>query len=108
MLSPALRLEFPLRVERKLFSREWVFHSCWQALQNGRTVAIGGAGGVGKTTLGSFLANKWGRHNVFWFTVRPGLNDNAQSLAFAMGHFLKTLNEPTLYQEKLTKKKKIN
>jgi len=102
MLNPALRLEVPLRVERKLFSREKEIDHCWQALQDGQAITLTGESGVGKTTLGSHLAHLWGQPSVFWFTIRPGFNDHIQNLAFALGYFFKTLNEPTLWQEMMT------
>lgn len=104
MLAPALRLEQPPQTNRKLFSREWEAQSCWQMLQDGKTVALTGNGGVGKTSLGSHLAQRWGRSNVFWFTIQPGSNDHIQSIAFGLGYFFKLQYEPTLWQEMLTQR----
>lgn len=67
-----------------------------------QTILISGAGGTGKTSLAAQIARQVGSaaasHPIFWFTVRPGLNDNLNSLLFALAHFLHTLSASQLWQ----------
>lgn len=86
-LRPTVRLESPT-LRTALIGRETVRRSAWRALEEGKSVGLVGAGGVGKTTLGAWLAEQWVRSNVFWFTVRPHFNDRLPSLLFALGYFL--------------------
>jgi tetratricopeptide (TPR) repeat protein len=68
------------------------------ALARGRSVALSGPGGVGKTSLGAAAAALLGEHPIFWYTLRPGLNDGANSLLFALGAFLHQQGAPNLWQ----------
>ncbi len=60
----------------------------WAALRAGKSVYLCGASGIGKTTVGVALAERWPTPAVFWFTVRFTLNDQLISLVFALGNFL--------------------
>ena len=88
-LIPPLRNELPRALSFTLMGRTLELRTGMEALQHGQSVAITGRSGVGKTTLGAALAHAWGADRAFWFTVRPGLNDNLDSFAFALGHFLR-------------------
>lgn len=96
--SPPLRPESPLH--RAIVGREQILRDGLAQLRGGRSVAVSGPSGVGKTALGAAIAQLWDppRHagvepsepsRVFWFTVRPGLNDQLASLMFALGYFLR-------------------
>ncbi|MBN1934091.1 MAG: tetratricopeptide repeat protein [Anaerolineae bacterium] len=86
-LNPALRLEIPPACSQ-LIGRDDVVKACLEALRAGQTVALTGPSGVGKTTLGAYLSRCLAPRPVFWFTLRPGLNDRLSSLLFALGYAL--------------------
>ncbi|MBN1888583.1 MAG: tetratricopeptide repeat protein [Thermoflexales bacterium] len=86
-VNPTLRLESP-PPRAMVFGREDLVPNCLQALQGGQAVALLGPGGIGKTTLGAHLASQLAPRAVFWFTLRPGLNDQLSSLLFSLGYFL--------------------
>ncbi len=86
-LRPTVRLESPT-LRSALIGRTGLRTQALRALEQGQSVALVGVGGVGKTTLGTWLANRWARDNAFWFTVRPHFNDRLPSLLFALGYFL--------------------
>jgi ACT domain-containing protein len=86
-LRPSLRLEDP-PTKSPMVGRDEIATRCLNALQAGKTIAITGNVGVGKTTLGTYLASCWGSHPVFWFTLRPNLNDHLHSLLFTIAFFL--------------------
>ena len=96
-LKPALRLETAPQVDRTLFGRQKQITECLQALRESETVLITGIGGIGKTTMASHLAHQWKQGQVFWFTVRPGFNDQLNSFLFALGHFLRQCGQPLLW-----------
>lgn len=95
---PTLRLESPTTAVR-LVGREAALTHAWAALQAGQSVALSGMSGIGKSSLGSALGRQWAQHNasVFWFTFRPGLNTQLESLLFALGQFLKEQGAPELW-----------
>ena len=53
--------------------------------------------GIGKTSLGSEIASQWGGP-VFWFTIRPTLNDTLNSLLYSLGYYLHKLGANGLWQ----------
>ena len=53
-------------------------------------------GGSGKTTLGGAVASEW-EGDVFWYTFRPNLNDNLNSLLFTLGHFIQQHTSSVLW-----------
>ncbi len=85
-LRPPLRLEMPA-LRGLLLGRAAVQAQCLDRLQRGGSVTITGAGGMGKSTLGAAIVEAWQTPAVFWFTLRPGLNDRLNSLLFALGYF---------------------
>lgn len=93
-VQPPLRNELPRAPQLALVGRSGPFASGMAALRAGHSVAITGRSGIGKTTLGAALAHDWPAERAFWFTVRPGLNDNLSSFAFALGHFLRQRGGP--------------
>jgi len=86
-LQPTLHLEQPL-LSTELIGRVAVCEEAWAALRLGKAVYLCGASGIGKTTVGVALADRWPTPSVFWFTIRFTLNDQITSLVFALGNFL--------------------
>jgi tetratricopeptide (TPR) repeat protein len=108
LVLPSLRPEMPN--ERALIGREQTLSVALAALHEGSSLYLSGPSGVGKTTLGTTLVHHWlvGRdpsrpaqdyqtaqpkmeRRAFWYTLRAGLNDQAASLLFALGFFLRSL-----------------
>lgn len=87
-LKPALRLEEPPRPQQAILGRKELLQKCLEILEDGKTTAVTGNGGVGKTLLGAHIANQWRPRPSFWFTLRPGLNDQLNSFLFSLGYFL--------------------
>ncbi len=71
-------------------------------LSRGCTVALTGPAGVGKTSIGATAIERLSDHPVFWYTLRPGFNDGASSLLFALGAFLHLLGAANLWQYLVT------
>ena len=86
-VRPSLRLERPL-LSAPLVGRDVVLAECLSALQENKSVALSGAGGMGKSSLGTAVLDAWPDNFAFWYTFRPGLNDELGSILFALGHFL--------------------
>ncbi|MEZ4664656.1 MAG: tetratricopeptide repeat protein [Caldilineaceae bacterium] len=86
-LRPTVRLETPA-LRTALIGRDKARYVLHHALGQGQSLALVGVGGVGKTTLGTWLAQQWQEAGAFWFTVRPHFNDQLPSLLFALGYFL--------------------
>ena len=87
VVQPNLRLEQPILLN-PLIGRELVIREVLQHLQQGQSVALSGMGGIGKTSLGTAVAARWPSEAIFWYTFRPGLNDELTSTLFSLGHFL--------------------
>jgi tetratricopeptide (TPR) repeat protein len=99
-LVPALRLERPDLVAPPI-GRSEVIDFALRELLAGRSVALTGAGGVGKSTVGAALLAVWPSRAVFWHTFRPGLNDDLSSLLFSLGHFAHGAGAPVLWAQLL-------
>ncbi len=98
-LNPALRLERP-GLSRAPIGRAEIVAAIAADLHAGRSVAVTGQGGVGKTTVGAALIAAW-PGEVFWHTFHPGLNDDLGSLLFGLGHFTRVAGAPTLWAQLL-------
>ena len=96
-LRPALRLEPIPAPVRTLLGRQEQAATCLQLLCSGNTIALTGSSGIGKTTLGAYLAREWTSGVVFWFTLRPGLNDQLPDLLFSLGYFLQRQGKSSLW-----------
>ena len=86
-LRPTFRLERPITLTRNLIGRQEMVNQCTVALAAAQTVAISGMSGTGKTSLATAIANEQ-ENEFFWFTLRPTLNDQLNSLLFSLGYFL--------------------
>lgn len=98
-LNPALRLERP-GLAREPVGRAAAIAAIDADLRAGRTVAVTGQGGVGKTTVGAAIIARW-PGAVFWHTFHPGLNDDLGSLLFSMGHFTRDAGARMLWAQLL-------
>ncbi|GAB4195966.1 MAG: hypothetical protein OHK0022_13080 [Roseiflexaceae bacterium] len=94
-IRPALRLETPQAAA--LVGRAALAQAAQAALERGEMLGITGAGGVGKTALGVFVAQAFAPGRSFWYTIRPGLNDQPTSLLFALGAFLHNHGSSSLW-----------
>jgi tetratricopeptide (TPR) repeat protein len=99
-LTPALRLERPDLVAPPI-GRSAVIELALRELLAGRSVALTGVGGVGKSTVGAALLADWPSRAVFWHSFRPGLNDDLNSLLFSLGHFAHVAGAPALWAQLL-------
>ncbi|WP_420643619.1 hypothetical protein [Candidatus Leptofilum sp.] len=86
-LHPTYRLERPLVPAKPLLGRDLTIQTITEALLAGKTLALTGMGGIGKTSVAATVMSQW-PHESFWFTIRPSFNDNLSSLLFALGQFL--------------------
>lgn len=87
LARPVLRLERPLQLRHQLLGRDQLQHTIRANLQAGEAVALSGPSGMGKTSLAAAVAHSWESTAVFWYTLRPALNDQIESLLFALGAF---------------------
>lgn len=94
-LQPALRLEMP--AVRPLIGRDPLLANAFQLLQKGAVVQLVGGSGLGKTSLGAHLAQRWGAARTFWYTFRPALSDQLDQLLFALAYFFQQQGAPTLW-----------
>lgn len=101
LARPNLRLEQPI-LTASLVGRDSLIERTLQELQQGRSVSFSGVGGIGKTSLATAVANAWSTETFFWYTFRPGLNDDLASLLFSLGHFLHGLGHSNLWLQLIT------
>ncbi len=97
-LRPSIRLESP-RLPQVIVGRETLREQCRASLLNKQTVNLVGSGGIGKTTLGALIRDRWGAQNTFWYTIQPGFNDSLNSLLFALANFLNKNGSSALWQQ---------
>ncbi len=96
-LQPTLRPERPQPPEA-LYGYDRQLMLLTEALARGRSIALNGPGGIGKTSIGATAVERLSNHPAFWFTLRPGFNDGANSLFFALGSFLHEQGASNLWQ----------
>lgn len=97
---PALRLEEP-PIQTMLVHSGSHQKMIFDLLQSRHTVALVGAGGIGKTTLAALLTRAFVKagNSAFWYTIRPDLNDQVESFVFALGYFAHQKGFSILWQE---------
>lgn len=103
-LRPTLRLEQP-RLQTTVIGRSTLKAHAIEALSQRQSVSLSGTGGIGKTTLGTAIADDW-LTPVFWYTFRPNLNDNLYSLLFALSHFIQQHTPSLLWLQLLADTKR--
>lgn len=97
-LRPAIRPEQP-SLQTNLLGRDQLLAQILSDLEAGKAVSLTGAGGVGKTSLGVAVTEAWDSPAIFWYTFRPTLNDQVDSLLFALGQFLHEQGASTLWHQ---------
>ena len=102
-LLPPLRPEVP--VQAAMIGRVIALNTALTALHAGQSFYLSGPGGVGKTTLGAAIVQRWlaiapveshatqaiHPQCAFWYTLRSNFNDQMSSLLFTLGYFLRNL-----------------
>lgn len=104
-LQPALRLEQP-PLPAQLVERERSLAHCRTLLSAPKTVALVGPSGIGKTAVGAQLAQTHPAP-IFWYTIRPGLNDQVTSLVFALALFAHRQGSSTLWLALATDQRQV-
>lgn len=107
-LKPTLRLEEAPAPLPEMLGRETAVAQCQQLLEKGHTLAITGSSGMGKTSLGACLVNQWRPQPIFWFTLRPGLNDQLGSFLFLLGFFLQRQGAASLWLQMVADAGKVS
>ena len=97
-LRPAIRPEQP-SLQATLLGRSQLLAQILSDLEVGKAVSLTGAGGVGKTSLGVATTEAWDSPAIFWYTFRPTLNDQIDSLLFAVGQFLHEQGASALWHQ---------
>lgn len=96
-LHPALRLESPPAASL-LLERDELIEECLTQIEHMQTIALTGGSGIGKTALAAHLVDKIDQP-IFWYTIRPSLTDQLESMVFALGLFAHNHGASTLWQE---------
>lgn len=107
-VRPTFRLEQPWLPPGTWLGQEGMVGQCLVVLEAGQTVAISGAGGTGKTSLASLVAAGWPVQPVFWFTIRPAVNDQLSSLLFSLGYYLHQQGSSNLWLQLVADGGKVN
>ncbi len=88
-VMPSVRLESVPVPSASLIGRATQLTDVLEALRAGRMAAIIGPSGAGKSVLGGAVCVEFGLPRTFWYTVRPGLNDQFISFVFSLAYFLR-------------------
>lgn len=99
LVQPTLRLEQPPRLRHALVAREKLIAAITGNLIAGEAVALNGPSGVGKTSVAAAVAQKWPTAVVFWYTLRPTINDHVDSAIFALAHFCHQHGASSLWRQ---------
>ena len=106
-ISRSLRLE-SIPGSSNFIGRKKELDEYQRRLDSQNIVIVGGSAGVGKTMLGAQLMAQQSQRKTFWHTFHRGLNDNLESVIWALGGFLATNQDDSLQRfldlniEKLT------
>jgi tetratricopeptide (TPR) repeat protein len=105
-IRPALHLDQP-EPPPLLVGREAILHQIQAELRLNKTVSLSGPGGVGKTALAAALAEQYEPGQCFWYTFRSTLNDQLESLLFALGHFLHQQGASNLWHQMVAERGRV-
>lgn len=106
-VAPAPYLEAP-QSPSALVGYEAIIDDITSAITRREVVMLSGAGGVGKSSVGAWVAAKRAPQPLFWFTLRLTLNDNLSSLLTALGGFLQRQQATGLWQYLLAQGGKVS
>ncbi len=101
-LTPAIHLETPPKAI-SLTGRKSILDESWLSLAAGKAVCFTGGSGVGKTIMGANLVKLWKSQSttqlnpVFWYTFHAKINDDTESLLYALGLFFRQAGQPDLW-----------
>ncbi|MGB1253829.1 MAG: tetratricopeptide repeat protein [Candidatus Promineifilaceae bacterium] len=104
-VRPTFRLEQPA-VSSVIVGRHTQARLITQYLGTTQAVMISGMSGIGKTSLGTSIYSDWQSTPKFWYTIRPYLNDQLNSILFALAHFLNQHGASTLWSQLLIEAEK--
>ncbi len=101
ILKLAKPIARPLRLESipgsgNFIGRKRELDEYQRRLDSQNIVVIGGTAGVGKTMLGAQIVALQTQRRVFWHTFHRGLNDNLESVIWALGGFLAASGDDAL------------
>lgn len=108
LVNPTFRLEAP-RLRQRPIGRQDVVAQCLAVLEQGKSAALSGGGGIGKTTVATAVCQAWQQaaqtaHStraIFWHTIRPGLTDTLDSILFSLSYFLHQQGASSLWHQML-------
>lgn len=105
-MQPISRPDQPV-VPALLVGRTSERYSTLAALQKEKTVALIGAPGVGKSALGATVAAQWMSPAIFWFQIRPTINDRLDAFLLSLAHFLHKQGSSGLWQQLVADQGKV-
>jgi len=94
-ITRAVRLESIPR-SNNFIGRQKELDEYQRKLDSQNIVVIGGTAGVGKTMLGAQIVALQTQRKAFWHTFHAGLNNNLESVIWALGGFLAANQDNTL------------
>ncbi len=98
----------PPQIHSTLVGHETLVGECLDALVENQMLAITGAGGIGKTTLGSAIAAAWSLQCVFWFSFGLTLENELEHLLSHLGEFFRSMGYPQLWQHLIVEQGKVS
>ncbi len=118
LVMPPLRPETP--VAHVMIGRDHQLVSSLATLAQGHSVYLAGASGTGKTTLAAAITQEWDQQQrqhfmnvaepqtwTFWYTLRPGFNDQLANFVFTLSYFLRKLGASATWRQLVADEGKI-
>lgn len=106
MVQPSFRLEEPYVAQSEMVGRGESLSYLRGAVSSGQSINLFGHSGVGKTSIASAVWSSWPSAK-FWYSIRPKVNDNSQSLLFSLAHFLHLEGAPSLWHQLVSDKGRV-
>ncbi|MDQ3964694.1 MAG: ATP-binding protein [Actinomycetota bacterium] len=86
----------PIPAVERYLRRDALMRRLAQAVATHRLVGVTGSRRVGKTALVAMLAQALGPETVWWYRIRPGVNDTLQALLIELGNLVARDGRPEL------------